>query len=739
MASRKREESHVPEGRAVGRLAVELRTYAGSRATGSVELATGVTWGGAVWRGGVRQVGTNNWRVEATVEQGETDSVAAGLRVEFPQWSGAVYVLVPGAVYGGNRQPSRVVSYSPRLSPQDVVSGRASVIADLPRLSNDGAPGRLQLLAGDCAWPVFAWCDEQRARGGFVAAPSRTAWGEPVFQFTEAGAGGPGVLWVGAPGVREQRYVHMNASAESPDRAERRRAGDSMVMEFEVHEFACSAVSALFERLSAWSASRDWGNIPPSVVGRERAAHAVLEHFERDLWLDQPGLYAVDLPYATSPYQSGWCGGIITQYAMLAAPSVGDQIRRRAMLHLRHVAVNGMAPSGLFCGKWSPRAGWAADYWWEHSSFPWRADWTLTRRQADSLFFGARAASLGHNVPEWSRALFMAAAALARVWEADSDWGYFLNDQTGRLAVGGSMGGGLVPGALAVASELPGGDAQWLRVACAGAEALVQDDLARGVSTGGPGDALLAPDSESIAGLLESLVTLWEITGSRSWLTAATQAAAQLNSWVMPYDYTFPAGSEFDRLGIRSAGTVFANAQNKHSAPGICTHSGWALLRLFRATGKVVWLKLAARIARALPQCVSLPERPIVAQDGRALPAGWINERVNTSDWDNNRGGVFYGPCWSETSLLLTAAELPGVYAQPDRRIVASFDAVEAHWEDTQLCLRNPTQQVARIRVAQESSKIAAQRRLAVGWVARLPVVTILPGGTVTAPALTSF
>jgi hypothetical protein len=162
---------------------------------------------------------------------------------------------------------------------------------------------------------------------------------------------------------------------------------------------------------------------------------------------------------------------------------------------------------------------------------------------------------------------------------------------------------------------------------------MVNDDLAWSVTTGGPGDAVLAPDSESLAGLLESLVTLWEITGDGDWLPPASLAARQHSTRAMPYDYAFPAGSEFARLDLRSAGTVFANAQNKHSAPGLCTHSGWALFRLFRATGETGGLRLAARIARTLPQCVSLPERPIHTPDGWALPSGWINERVNTSDW----------------------------------------------------------------------------------------------------------
>jgi len=141
-------------------------------------------------------------------------------------------------------------------------------------------------------------------------------------------------------------------------------------------------------------------------------------------------------------------------------------------------------------------------------------------------------------------------------------------------------------------------------------------------------------------------------------------------------------------------------------------------------------LESASRIARALPQCVSLPERAIHSPDGRALPSGWLNERVNTSDWDNNLGGVFYGPCWCETSLLLTAAELPGIYAQADTGVAESFDVVTARRCGDELDLHNPTAQVAQVRIAVETAAQAARGQLAAGWVAKLPLVTVPAGGT---------
>ncbi len=705
-----------------------LRAHEGPRCVAQTGLTEGLTWRGARWSGGLRPSGEDRWRIEARVESGVVEGVAVGLRVAFPAWHPGVFVLMPGAVYGGNRQTSRALPYSPRLNAEESANPRPDLIADIPRLDVAGGPGRLQLRAGDCAWPVFAWWDARTQRGGFVAGPAQTGWGETLWDFEEQGGERPASLWVGAPGVRSVRYTHMNTLTESVDQAPRRAAGDRLSMEFVLREFSATSVAGLFAALETWSEGQEWARRSPVSVNQAPAVAAVVEHFDRDLWLKEPGIYGVDLPGARAPYQTGWCGGIIAQYALLAAPGIAEGARTRARHHLETVATRGMAEGGLFFGRWSPEAGWSADFWWEYETAPWRSQWTLTRRQADSVYFGVLAAQTGATSPAWARAVQGAAATLARTWTADGQWGFFLDQSTGRVAVGGSTGGGLVPGALARAAQWAN-EPTWLRAACEGARALVGDDLARGVTTGGPGDAVLAPDSESLAGLLESLVTLWEITGDGEWLAPAKLAAQQLSTWVMPYDYAFPTGSEFARLDIRSAGTVFANAQNKHSAPGLCTHSGWALFRLFRAGGEASWLRLAARIARALPQCVSLPERPIHSPGGRALPSGWLNERVNTSDWDNNLGGVFHGPCWCETSLLLTAAELPGVYAQPDTGLTESFDVVTACWRGDELELHNPGVQAAQVRIAVETAAQAARGRLAAGWVAKLPLVTVPAGG----------
>ena len=120
--------------------------------------------------------------------------------------------------------------------------------------------------------------------------------------------------------------------------------------------------------------------------------------------------------------------------------------------------------------------------------------------------------------------------------------------------------------------------------------------------------------------------------------------------------------------------------RNKHSAPGICTLSGNSMLKLYRYTGEERYLEWMGRISHALSQFVSLKERPVGTLEGKSLPAGYINERVQTSDWEGKHtvGEFLYGSNWPEVSMLLTYVEIPGIYVDLDRDLIRCSDHVRA-------------------------------------------------------------
>jgi hypothetical protein len=107
-------------------------------------------------------------------------------------------------------------------------------------------------------------------------------------------------------------------------------------------------------------------------------------------------------------------------------------------------------------------------------------------------------------------------------------------------------------------------------------------------------------------------------------------------------------------------------------------------------------------------------------------------ERLNLTYWGGHEhpGEVFYYSCWSEVSLLLTIAELPGINARSDTRQVWSLDHIEAWWENNRLMARNTTPWPARFTVLVETAEPARSR----DWNAVLPLreFDLAPGAEIS-------
>jgi len=298
------------------------------------------------------------------------------------------------------------------------------------------------------------------------------------------------------------------------------------------------------------------------------------------------------------------------------------------------------------------------------------------------------------------------ADSFVKLWNKWHQFGNFVDSQTGDVVVGGSTSGAIVPAALVLAANYFN-NPDYQRVAQASAEYYYNNYIVNGITCGGPGDAMQNPDSESSYAMLESFMLLYESTQDGKWLKMAEEMANQFSSWVMPYDYQFPEISTLGKLSVLTTGMVLANTQNKHGAPGICTHSGIALWRLFRATGNPRYMELLKEIAFVMPQYLSHPSRPI-----EKMKIGWMSERVSTTDWLEGIGELMYGSTWAETSLMLSYIELPGVYVQPDKSYLCAIDNVEAEIVQDKprllkVKLTNPTKAEAKVRLFVESSEQA--------------------------------
>lgn len=335
---------------------------------------------------------------------------------------------------------------------------------------------------------------------------------------------------------------------------------------------------------------------------------------------------------------------------------------------------NGISPSGFYYDSGAKGTIWYGG----DIRKPQTKNWHLVRKSGDGVFYVLKQFDLmqkrGIEVKTaWRDGNQKVCDAFVKLWKKYHQFGQFVDSQTGDIAVGGSSSGAIVPAALALASQFYK-NANYLEVAKAAADSLNENFVKKGISCGGPGDALQNFDSESAYALVESFVTLFEVTQDKKWLVLAQNATRQLATWVVSYDFKFPKNALFERHNIQTTGAVYANTQNKHAAPALCTFSGLGLFNLFRYTNDTFSLQLLYDIAHNMPQYLPHPKKPI-----GDVTFGHLSERVNMTDWEglDQIGDIARLSTWAETSLMLTTTEIPSLYVQPDKGFFMMFDNID--------------------------------------------------------------
>ena len=733
----------------------DARFYAKNREQ-TVESFAGTAWKISHSRATVaHSAGGEDHFLSVTASSGTETPVAFALEFEVADWTREHFVVLPGAVYDGNRFNCRKAGYPPSAAVTGDVGPHApTTINDIPRLPVAGSHGLIQLLSADCATPAIGFYDPHTQTGVWLLTGQNTRLGQTGIDVEEDFETGRAVLRFSAPGVREtNRYHCFRTDAPSVDEAPPWQENESAVLQVRAFVFPCEDRPKLLDRFleirTALAAPEQKRNLFPLSAARR----LIEEKHNRDNWHEDAGLYCCDTlgnpsvvwsqpaddgsatdftEKRDAVWQSGWVGGGMIEWPLLIQ---GSGISRdRALRSLSFLCTQAVSSSGFFRGLW--RNGRWGDDSFGHSK---SEKWHLTRKSADVLLFLAKQIQhAGSEAPPvWEIAVRGCVEAFLRGWREDHQIGQFVDEDTGALLVGGSDAAAILPAALCCASSALD-EVKWIENAVGIGDYFWKRFHRQGFTTGGPGEILSAPDSESAFGLLESMVALYESTGDMQWLRRAESVAALCATWCVSYDYVFPRTSTFGALNISTRGTVIANAQNKHSSPGICTLSGDSLFRLFRATGKIVYLDLIREIATSLPQFVSREDRPITARYGGAIPSGWICERVNMSDWLEAVGEIFHGSCWCEVSLLLTALELPTVYFQTDTRLLAVLDHLEVrsvHHSSGRWTLEitNTTPYPATVRVLAETAD-EARRPLAPGAISRLKPFDIQPGETRVVP-----
>lgn len=580
------------------------------------------------------------------ISEADSDDARFSLAVGFPEWEDDAYVFLPACVYDGNRFKRTRMKYPPMYGVSDLGEAPSPLLSDVPALDPDGS-GNIEVTSGDLSVPCYGVFFRNKKKAFFIFTEQACKSKNVGFSVEK------GSVTVQFPVIRSQCYRMCRTNEPSRDCGISVRKGEELRIRLRIKDFDCGDLSAFFA-LFFQNRRCVLSDRPPQNGYTEALWHVMEAHMNRDNF---SGEYYAEI---SGNWQCGWVGGGMSSLPLLKH---GSALSRERAIQTIDFMTSHMSPAGFFYGM--IENGRISDDGFGHEHMKHAL---LIRKNGDALYFLFKHFDAITPKQSWVSAAKRCADAFVRLYGRYRDFGQFVNIETGEMMYGGTASGASAVGALVRAWQYFG-NAEYLETARLAGEKYVSDFVARGMTYGGPGEALCAPDSESAYAMTESTVLLYEATKEEKWLKYAADSLHLLSSWIMPYAYRFPEDSELGRLKINTVGSVFANVQNKHSAPGFCTASGDALYKLYKYTGNEKYLELLRDVVFCIPQCVSTEERPLFSWDRepRKLPEGWINERINTSDWEGvmRIGQVFYGSCWCETSLMLSFAEIiwnPEIY-----------------------------------------------------------------------------
>ncbi|MGL1892959.1 MAG: hypothetical protein OCD02_15100 [Spirochaetaceae bacterium] len=579
------------------------------------------------------------------------------VKIDVEEYDSNEYVLFPACCYNGNKFEALKKNYPPMYNQDEQKIVMPAFITDVPRLNMDGS-GVIEVTTGDVSVPCVGIWTPSNNRCLFVFTVQEID-GENLGIAYEKGC-----IQLSYPAMRKYKYVWPKMVVNNDEWHDKEAEIPYKVINEECHSIV-EFFAIFFKNRKLMGLDDEL----PNVLPRNEQIRIQLDKYNTMNWYEEKGFYGVDVPGSTLlSWQSGWTGGAISSYAMM---KLGGKLEyERGIKTLEHVFEN-QGKSGFFYANTTEDGSVVHDGFGVEGT----DGFTLTRRSADVLYFLFKHFSIMEEIPDaFIEGARKCADAFVDVFNRYGQIGQYVDVETGEIRVGGSTSGALVGAGLASAYQYFG-DEKYLETAKLVADGYYTTYLSKGFTTGGPAEILQCPDSESAFALLESYVELYDVTGEAKWLSYAQSAAHLCSSWVVTYNYKFPEGSEFIRLDMKSTGSVFANVQNKHSAPGICTLSGDSLIKLYEFTGEEMYFELYKEISSTISQYMSTDERPIYSWDvpkdatvhgssgikvpREKLPQGFICERVNLSDWETSRcvGGVFNGSCWAEVSNMLTLAE----------------------------------------------------------------------------------
>jgi hypothetical protein len=634
-----------------------------------------------------------------TLIEGMARDTGVAVAFDFKAWSTNHYALIPASVYHGNRNRIVARAYASGLNREELYRKDLPLTTgELPQLSPEpGKPSKIEVSVGNAATPALCFFNRDAKQAFILLAEQQTRLGDNGLVIEESADRSRASWAVTAPCVRERKPEFIGFSP-SPDRGATWQAGDAVALRLRAYVWSTPDIPGLLDKFLTVRKVVTGPNAPRDQIPFSEIASLMARRIDGRFYDGKE--FKFYCPENAAWISFGWVGGLINTFPMLA---LGDEPRLERVARTFDFAIpRAQGQAGYFYGalnhdgKVFGREGYD-----EHPEI------VLTRKNGDVLYWMVkqftllRAQGRGAAIkPAWEIATRRLAQAFVETWNRAGQWGNFLNNQTGGIAVYNSTSGASAIGGLALAAEYFH-EPKFAEVARKAADFYYQRDVvALGMTTGGCADILQNADSETAAGFMTSLMALYETTSETKWLERCRALANLTATWVVSYDYQLPPDTELAQLGAKLAGAVWASTQNKHGAPGACTSACDSLFKIYRATNDRRYAELLRDIAHAHAEGIK--------------PTGEITERLTYCDADSRgfRGDGSTG--WCELNGMLMAMELPGIYARTDTGEIYVFDHVEARVlrrENGRLTLEinNPTRFDAAVAILAENGAQARQ------------------------------
>jgi hypothetical protein len=659
---------------------------------------------------------------------------AVAVTFDFARWSTKNYVMIPAIIYNGNRFRALPGGYMPAY-PVDMYYNRNNPLAlsDNPRLAlAPGEPSKIDLSTSSASTPAMTFFSPSSHLGFVVLTEQQTRLGNSGMIVEESPDRSKASFAITAPAVRGN-IPGFGGFFKSDDSAPTWHEGDEVTIRFAIHVFPVNDIPSFLLRCMDLRKSFTGENHPRNITPMSAILDFTRFQTDHYRWDDAYGCYVPETPWNGFGYkrvfQIGWVGGIMNTFSMVC---LNDSLHRARVGKTFDFVTNSMqGKSGYFYGIYGTdtvQAELKREIPKEIAAQHPNTKPAMVRKNGDVLLWLMKQfmvlkeqGNQSFIQPHWERAAQGLAQAFVNTWNKEGELGQYVDPANGQIIIFNSTAAAIVPAGLAIASEYFH-QPEFLKAAIDIADFYYKRDIVSlGLTAGFSGDISQDPDGDSAFGLLESFMALYRATHDPAWLDKAEVAAALGATWTLSYDFAFPPNSDLAKLKVHAAGAVWASAQNKHAAPGICTASGDYLFKLYRATGKRTYAELLRDIQHAHTEMVETPGRPTISvgsgdpwtTEQRVNSFGCSMERLQVTDSEGKLGtgrlarNTSNG--WTELNGMLMALEIPGVYLQLDRDEMYVFDHIEVKTlkrskDGVKLEIRNPTRFDAKVSVFAETS-----------------------------------